>query len=369
MIFFDKIIDYFNPSKNPDIASGNKNLSVYLPTLWLIGKTGSGKSRLIQAVTGDSQVEIGEGFRPCTMSSKIYDFPSDKPLLRFLDTRGLAEADYDASKDIAECESCTNALIVVMKAEEPEQSSVIDALKKIRKSGAIRQILLVHTGTRLIARDFERRQSIAHNQSQVESAWKKDVDSVVVDFELEDGSAIGIAELNSKLAELLPIISLLGAKKELSSIEEKNFAKVRNEVLWYASATGGSDAIPVVGFVSVPLIQAKMLHSLANQYGVKWDRFAIAEFIGALGTGFSIQYTSKLGIRQLVKLVPVYGQTAGSATAAVVSFCSTYAIGRVACRYMHYKSKGEPIPEGELRDMYHSVFRDIKKVRKREADS
>ena len=91
MIVFDKILDHFNPSKNPDIETGAQNLSVYLPTLWLLGKTGSGKSTLIQSVTGDSHIEIGGGFRPCTMTSKSYDFPSDKPLLRFLDTRGLAE--------------------------------------------------------------------------------------------------------------------------------------------------------------------------------------------------------------------------------------------------------------------------------------
>ena len=317
MILFDKVLDHFNPSKNPDIESGTKDLSVYLPTLWLLGKTGSGKSTLIQNVTGDSQIEIGGGFRPCTMSSESYDFPSDKPLLRFLDTRGLAEASYDAGEDIAACESRTNALIVVMKVEEPEQSSVLDALKQVCKSGSIKQLLLVHTGAQLLAKESERNKCIANNQSQVKSVWKRPFDSVVVDFELEDGSTMGVDNLNSKLAEMLPIISLLGAEKENSSIEERNFAKLRTEVLWYSSVTGGSDVMPFVGLVSVPMIQAKMLHSLANQYGITWDRKALAEFIGTLGTGFGIQYASKLGIRQLVKTIPVYGQTVGSATAAV----------------------------------------------------
>ena len=36
---------------------------------------------------------------PCTQSFRRYDFPSEKPLLRFLDTRGLAEADYNADED------------------------------------------------------------------------------------------------------------------------------------------------------------------------------------------------------------------------------------------------------------------------------
>ena len=367
--FLDKILDNINPSQNPDIEQATKNLSLYLPTLWLLGKTGAGKSKLIQTVTGDGQVEVGEGFRPCTMSSTRYDFPSDKPLLRFLDTRGLAEANYDASEDIASCENCTNALVVVMKAEEPEQSSVLNALRQVRKSGAIKQVLLVHTGVHLLTKESERNQCIAHNQSQVDSAWKKTVESVVVDFELADGSTMGVDDLNCKLAELLPILSLLGTKKEHSSVEDNIFVKLRKEVLWYASATGGTDAIPVVGLVSVPMLQAKMLHSLANQYGVVWDKKTMAEFIGALGAGVGAQYVSKLGIRQLVKLIPGYGQTVGSATAAVFSFCSTYAIGRVACKYMYHKSKGEPIPEEELRSMYQSVFSDLNKVRKSEANN
>ncbi len=369
MIFFDKVLEYINPAQNPNIEPATKHLSIYLPTLWLLGKTGAGKSSLIQTITGDSRIKIGDGFRPCTMSSNRYDFPRDKPLLRFLDTRGLAESSYNAEADIEICKESTSALVVVMKAEEPEQSSVLNALAMIRKSGEIKQILVIHTGIQLLNNESERAQCIAHNQSQVESVWKKEVTAVSVDFNLEGGQSIGVTELNHKLAELLPILSLLGIQKEYSSNEEANFAKLRNEVLWYASATGGTDAIPVVGLVSVPMIQAKMLHGLANQYGVTWNKRAMTEFIAILGTGFTAQYFSKLGIRQLIKLIPGYGQTAGSATAAVFSFCSTYAIGRVACKYMYHKSKGEPVSEDEIKAMYQSVFSNINRMRGNNANN
>ena len=369
MTFFEKVLGYIGPSLNPDIEPAINHLSQYLPTLWLLGKTGAGKSSLIQTITGDSRIEIGDGFSPCTLTSNRYDFPKDKPLLRFLDTRGLAESSYNADEDINICKDDTSALVVVMKAEEPEQSSVLNALAMIRKSGAIKQILLVHTGVHSLNNSSERAQCIAHNQSQVESVWKQKLTSVSVDFKQGDDQSTGVAELSLKLAELLPILSLLGIKKEYSSNEELNFSKLKNEVLWYASATGGIDAIPAVGLVSVPMIQAKMLHSLANQYGVVWDKRIMAEFIAMLGTGFTAQYVSKLGIRQLIKLIPGYGQTVGSATAAVFSFCTTYAIGRVACKYMYHKSKGEPISEDELKSMYKSALSDIKKVGKDDAHS
>lgn len=338
----------------------------HLPTLWLLGKTGAGKSSLIQAVTGLSEAKIGDGFRPCTMTSRRYDFPVDTPLLRFLDTRGLDEAHYDAHEDIAACAGTAHALIVVMKAEDPEQSSVTRALKFIRKSAAIDHILLVHTGILLVEGEHERYQCIAHNQAQVEAVWKGTVASVSVDFDGQDGSAAGVEELKNRLAEFLPILALLGARKESAGTEESRFARHRAEILWYASASGGSDVIPVVGLGSVPMIQAKMLHRLAAHYGVTWNKQTLADFISALGTGFGVQYVSKLGIRQLSKLIPVYGQTVGSATAVVVSFCTTYAIGRAACKYLYHKSKGETVVEEELRQMYRSAFQEVKKVGERE---
>ncbi len=340
---------------------------VHLPTLWLLGKTGAGKSSLIQAITGRTDVEIGNGFSPCTQSSRRYDFPPEKPLLRFLDTRGLAEADYNAHEDIAACAQATSAVIVVMKAEEPEQSDVIRALERIRKSGAIKHLLLVHTGILLVDDEFQRRQAMNHNQQQVESAWKQPVKSVAVDFGATGDGTVGMEGLRSALADFLPIIALLNTGKEHANAEERRFAPLRNDILWYAAASGGTDAFPVVGLGTVPVIQAKMLHHLARHYGISWNKKALADFVAALGAGFSVQYLSKLGIRQLTKLIPVYGQTVGSAAAVVVSFCSTYAIGRAACKYLYHKSKGETVSEQELKRLYAEAFNEVRKVKSREA--
>jgi len=40
-----------------------------IPLLWLFGKTGSGKSSIIRMLTGATEAEIGNGFRPQTKSS------------------------------------------------------------------------------------------------------------------------------------------------------------------------------------------------------------------------------------------------------------------------------------------------------------
>ena len=151
----------------------------------------------------------------------------------------------------------------------------------------------------------------------------------------------GLEQLAEALTETLPMLSLLSNKQAHTSQEEQNFERLKKEVLWYAGSAGASDAIPAVGLVTVPAIQGKMLHSLANQYGVVWDKRDYAEFVSTLGSGFLVQYLSKLGVRQLIKFIPAYGQTVGSATAAVMSFSYTYAIGRAACKYLYHRVRAK----------------------------
>lgn len=360
--FFKQIYQYINPSVNPDLESAASQWQSQLPTIWLLGKTGAGKSSLVQSITNNSAIAVGNGFQPCTQSSVIYRYPESNPLLGFLDTRGLAEANYDPEEDIEACQHQSHALLIVMKAEEPEQSDVLNALRKIRKSGAIKQLLIVHTGILSLPDSDERNRAISYNQLQVESVWQDELKSVAVDFSPDDGHPVGLEALRKSLSDMLPILYLLADEQEHHSREEANFHQLKREVMWYAGTAGASDAIPAVGLVSVPAIQGKMLHSLANQYGVEWDRKRFSEFAGLLGTSFVIQYLSKLGLRQLVKLIPVYGQTVGSATAAALSFGSTYAIGRAACKYLYHISKGEPVSEQEIKQAFEQAFNNVKEL-------
>ncbi|MEZ9808359.1 YcjF family protein [Vibrio cyclitrophicus] len=354
---FDQIKDFINPSKNPDLTQAQEYQRKHLPTLWLLGKTGAGKSSFIQAVTGNSSVEVGNGFAPCTMTAMSYEFPQDKPVMRFLDTRGLGEADYDPKDDLEEIGQAGNALVVVMKADEPEQSSVLSALKQVKKQKKIEHLLLVHTAV-LSSNETDRTRQIRFNTNQVEKVWGKDCSSVAVDFETDDGSTYNSSPIYNydtlieQLTTILPVIGMMVIDKEHSTQEEANFDQVENEVLWYAGSAAASDLIPGVGLVSVPAIQAKMLHSLANQYGVEWNKRVFSELIGTLGSSFALQYGMKLGTRQLIKLIPVYGQTVGAVAAAAMSFGTSYGLGRAACFYFYHKNKGEEVSEQEMQKIY-----------------
>ncbi|MDC5806363.1 GTP-binding DUF697 domain-containing protein [Vibrio europaeus] len=364
---FDTIKEFINPSKNPDLTQAHEFQRQNLSTLWLLGKTGAGKSSLIQAITGLSSVEVGNGFEPCTMTASAYDFPQGRPIMRFLDTRGLSEADYNPKKDLETLGKTGHALVVVMKVDEPEQSAVVNALEQIKKQKKVKHLLVVHTAV-LSASDKDRERQVAFNQQKIEAVWGKHVESVAVDFEADDGSVHNYDQLLDKLASILPIIGMVVEDKEHSTLESENFDKLENEILWYCGSASASDLLPAVGLVSVPAIQAKMLHSLANQYGVEWNKQTFSELIGTLGSSFAFQYGVKLGARQLIKFVPVYGQTVGAVAAAALSFGTTYGLGRAACYYFYHKSKGESVSEQDMQDLYRDSMKKGKEASGYESD-
>lgn len=358
MDWLERTKAWLNPEKNPVLEKLFQHQIHHLPILWLLGKTGAGKSSLIHALTGDEHVVIGNGFQPCTKTAQAYDFPKDKPLLRFLDTRGLAEADYDASEDIAACENRSHALVVVMKVDDPEQSAVLNALQQVRVAKRIRYIIVVHTGM-LLVDEAMRQQAIAYNQQQVETVVGRALTHVVVDFIGEHNQAVGLQALRQVLAEILPILAQLQQADDSQDQEAMGFAEVRHEVLWYAGAAAASDALPVAGAVAVSAIQGKLFHSLASHYGLTWDRRLFSELLAALGAGFGMQYATRFGIRQLIKLIPVYGQTVGTATSASMSFVATYALGRVAAKYFYHRYHGEQVSRETLQALYEQVFSEM----------
>ena len=341
----------------------------HLPTLWLLGKTGAGKSTLVQSITGNTNAEIGKGFRPCTESSMQFGFPEMKPVLQFLDTRGLGESGYDAAEDIELCTRQGHALIIVMKLGDTEQSDVLQAIQQIRSSQKISNYLLVHTASHLVPEIHERERLVQYNYEQIKRTLGSEVSSVVVDFKLPNGGMDGLENLLNALTEMLPIVSVLLKKKQCNDEEVKQFQTLQTRLIWYSGVAGVSDIVPGVGLVAVPGIQWKMLSDLARSYDMSWNNSALAELLGALGAGIGVRYSMKFGTRQVVKFLPAWGQTVGAASAAVMSFCTTYAVGRVACKYMHHKNHNEHVSDEELRALFYSAFASVKTLATQELSS
>lgn len=352
------------PEPSPALEEALSRHRDTLPVLWLLGKTGAGKSSVIQRLTGDSRAQIGNGFEPCTRSAMHYDHPQDAPVMRFLDTRGLGEARYDPAADLAAARGGSHALLVLTRVDDPAQAALISALESLTRSDARLATLHLHTALHSLS-DAERERAIQFNSEQVATALQRKPATVRIDFtDPDDGFEdpdVGLADLREAIIALVPELARVLSRSDGHNQEETLYLSMRREITGYASAAAAVDLVPAVGLVAVPSLQGKMLHALAGRYDIDWDRRIATEFIAALGSGFLYRYALSLGSRQLAKLIPVYGQTAGAAAAASISFASTYALGRAACLYLYRRKHNQTVDPDVLREAFVHAFKEQKK--------
>jgi uncharacterized protein (DUF697 family) len=369
-----------DPAAPPETVS--ERARQLAPLVWLIGKVQSGKTSIVRALTGASDAEIGAGFRACTQTARIFDFPAAAPIIRFLDTRGLGEAAYDPTADIAYCEDRAHLMLAVVKAMDAEQGAVVEAVRAARERHPDWPVVVaqttLHEGyaageVHLLPYPFASdaatpaavpeplRRAMAHQRSLFEGLpGRGAIRFVPLDLtQPGDGyepADYGLEALIASLTDVAPG-AVKVALRGLPGAESDADARSANAyILGFAAAAGASDALPVAGVVTVPVLQAAMLRQLAQIYDVGWDRRAYAEFLAALGTGTLVRTASTFGIRQLVKLVPVYGQTVGAATAAAASFAATYAIGKAASYYIARRRRGAEVED--LATVYRDALRD-----------
>lgn len=352
------------PEPSPALEEALSRHRDTLPVLWLLGKTGAGKSSVIQRLTGDTRAQIGNGFEPCTRSALHYDHPQDAPVMRFLDTRGLGEAHYDPTVDLEAARGGSHALLILTRVDDPAQSVLLEALAALTRSDARLAVLHVHTALHTLS-GSELERAIQFNSEQVASALQRTPTSVRIDFtDPDDGfddPDVGLAHLREAIISMVPELAEVLSRSDGRDQEETLYLALRREIMGYASAAAAVDLVPAVGLVAVPSLQGKMLHALAGRYDIAWDRRMATEFVAALGSGFLYRYALSLGGRQLAKFIPIYGQSAGAAAAASISFASTYALGRAACLYLYRRKHHQSVDPDVLRDAFVQAFKEQKK--------
>src|SRR5690606_4332069 len=101
--------------------------------IWLLGKVQSGKGSIVHAITGHPDAEIGLGVKPCPRTARVFDFPQDVPVIRFLDSSGLGEVGYDPTGDIAQLESRAHGVLAVVRAMDAQQDRILRVLRAVRE--------------------------------------------------------------------------------------------------------------------------------------------------------------------------------------------------------------------------------------------
>ncbi|PIE83040.1 MAG: hypothetical protein CSA09_03865 [Candidatus Contendobacter odensis] len=347
-----------------------------LPVLWLLGKAQAGKTSIIHALTGSDAAEIGNGFQPCTRTARFYDFPVETPILRFLDTRGLGEVTYDPAEDIQYCEAQAHLILAVMKATDGDQSSIFTVLQAARRRHPEWPVLMIQTGLHeayppdiqhvipypydchllspFIPVDLRRvltrqRDALGALPGTAPVSW------VAVDLTLPEDGLEPVHYGLDALWQAIGEVSSLGLQAMLrgdAGVRDVYDRAIHPHLVGYSIAAAGLGALPLVDLVGVPALQAKLLHSLSVLYGQVWDKRTVSEFLGLLGIGAGVHYLGRMLGREVVKLIPYWGQTVGAVWGATASGATTFAIGKAAAYYFFTQQRGEPVEAEVLRQVY-----------------
>jgi uncharacterized protein (DUF697 family) len=338
-----------------------------IPSIWLFGKTGSGKSSVVRYLTGAEAATIGEGFRPETKTSQRFDFPNSlEPLLTFLDTRGLGEVAYDPQEDIARIAGATQLMIVTVRVTDHALQNIIEPLRSIRKSAPHRPVLLVltclHQATGSVdlsagVDPFKSEQDKASRvipekiQTLIEEKVKQfsGLHDVVVPIDLTkpaDGFAdpdFGGLRLKQAILDYLPhayrqaLLTLNDSDRPAESYRQK---KSRWQVLASSALAASVGAVPFP-WVDIPAVLGIQTH-LAWRLAKIYDQEITATDWTLLSSAAGSHIALRMGVREVLKFVPFVGM----AVSAASSFAFTYALGMTWDWYFADK-RGGNVPSAE----------------------
>jgi len=359
-----------------DAALGAARTRQPPPVVWLLGKAQAGKTSIIRALTGSDEAVIGNGFQPCTRTARFYDFPAEAPVVRLLDTRGLGEVAYDPTEDIHYCESQAHLLLGVMKATDIRQEAVFEVLRAVRRRHPEWPVLIAQTGLHegyppggghVLPYPYDQPPwplQAPANLARALSAQRDRLGNLPgsapvrwtpIDLTLpEDGwepDDYGLEALWTAIEE----VSALGLRARLwgdARVRDAFARAAHPHIVGYALAAAGVGALPLVDLAGVPAVQTKLLQSLARLYGQRWDRRMAGEFLGLLGAGIGLGYLARMLGRELIKFLPLWGQTAGAVWGATASGATTYALGKAAGYYFAKRRQGAAVDPGKLRQIY-----------------
>jgi uncharacterized protein (DUF697 family) len=345
--------------------------SVGPPVLWLLGKTQSGKSSIVEGLTGRSDIEVGSGWQACTRASRTYDFPNEEEtLIRFLDTRGIGEPHYDPAEDIAYAQTRAHGILVAMRACDPGQEVIKTVLSKARKQYPTWPVVLVQTTLhegyphgidhpnpycfdasplpKTVPPDLARALDYQHH----DFAGLFDR-SVAIDFtHPEDGFKPRLYGLDALWTALVGIVPsglravLAGEPDAVSALRGIYFDAAFPHIVSCSILAGAAAMVPVpvANLTGVTAAQAKMMHAIASIYGQ-----SLLHGLTALGPAVGMSFLPRMLARSFLAGVPVLGMAA----AGVWTASTTYAIGCALCWYFAEIARGVVPTTAAISRVYH----------------
>ena len=335
------------------IAEKIKNLKKL--NIIVAGKTGVGKSTLINSVFKDKLADVGLG-KPVTrhiakltkpgVPLAIYDtrgFELSKEVQtavkkEIVDTISRGLAAHDINETIHCIWYCINT---ASNRVEPEE---IEFLKELSKDNEVTQIPIII----VLTQSFSKKKA----QEMRKMLLNENLDVIQIipvlaeDYEIEDlgvAKAYGLDELIQVMGMALPeeLQNTLQNVQIASLQEKKRYAQAAVAAAAVAAAGEGVAPIPLADCAMMIPTQVSMIAGITVIFGFDVNKSIITALLSStIGAG-GATLLGKTVVANLLKLIPGAGSAAGGAISAGTAGVITAALGEAYIGVMELVFKGE----------------------------
>lgn len=315
----------------------------------IAGRTGVGKSTLINSVFQGSMATTGQG-RPVTADTR--EITKDGVPLSVFDTRGLELALFRQT-----IEALQQFVVERSRDRDPSRHVHVawlcvqeDGRRVEEAETELHRTLSVHLPVIAVVTKARADQGFRAEVQRLLPEARQVVRVRAIPDELDDGHTLppmGLPDLVAATAEVIPEGQrrALAAAQRASVDYKKRIAHGIVGSAASAAATAGASPIPFSdAFILVP-IQVAMLAGITSAFGLELSVAFLATLVASAIGGTGSTFVGRTIAANLLKLVPGAGTAAGAAISATTAAMLTTALGETylaTLATLFAQSGGEP---------------------------